>query len=379
MMMIVEDYMELTIDRDELYRAISKVQSIVEKRSNMPILSMVLLSATESAVQLSATDLEISFQQKLAAEVARPGSITISGRKLFEILKESKNPKIQMKEKENNWVFLTDGQVKYNLACLPSDEFPIFVEPEGVELVEIDAPVVREMISKTIYAVTLEEAGFKLSGVYTERVTQEGKPCLRMVSTDGHRLSLIEKEISGIEKIKIDGGTMIPKKGMMELSKLAGEAGPLQLGFKQNHCVARKGDALVLIRLLESKFPDYNAVIPKKVKFIAKVKRETLLEGMKKMVILTTETYRGVKIGLEKNSIELVSINPDLGDAQEKIEAEYKGDRLEVGFNARFFIDALQAIESEFVDLGFIDNSSPCLIKGKDDVGFLGLIMPMRL
>jgi DNA polymerase-3 subunit beta len=371
--------MEIIIERDELYRAISKVQSIVEKRSNMPILSMVLLSTTESAVQLSATDLEISFQQKIAAEVVNQGSITISGRKLFEILKESKNPKIRIRERENNWVFLTDEQVKYNLACLPSEEFPVFVEPEGVELVEIEGFILREMINKTIYSVTLEEAGFKLSGVFTEQVMQEGKVCLRMVSTDGHRLSLIEKEIKGVEKIKINGGIMIPKKGMMELNKLASEEGSVYLGFKQNNCVARKGDSLIVIRLLESKFPDYNAVIPKKAKWMAKLNRQALLDGMKKMVILTSETYRGVKISMEKNSMELVSINPDVGDAQEKLEAEYKGDRLEAGFNARFFIDALQAMESEFVELGFIDNSSPCLIKGKEDEGFLGLIMPMRL
>jgi DNA polymerase-3 subunit beta len=375
----MEDYMEIVIDRDELYKAISKVQSIVEKRSNMPILSMVLLSATESTVQLSATDLEISFQQKIPAEVMNQGNLTIPGRKLFEILKESKKPKIRVRERENNWVFLTDEQVRYNLACLPSEEFPVFMEPEGVELVEIEGSTLREMINKTIYSVTLEEAGFKLSGIFTEKVTQEGKPYLRMVSTDGHRLSLMEREIKGIEKIKIDGGIMIPKKGMMELTKLASEGGPLYLGFKQNNCVARKGDSLIVIRLLETKFPDYNAVIPKKVKSVAKLKREVLLDGMKKMVILTTETYRGVKISLDKNSMELVSINPDLGDAQEKLEVEYIGDRLEAGFNARFFIDTLQAMESEFVDLGFIDNSSPCLIKGKEDEGFLGLIMPMRL
>jgi DNA polymerase-3 subunit beta len=375
----MEDYMEIRINREELYKAVSKVQTIIEKRSNMPILSMVLLNVGKSDLHLSATDLEISFQQKIPAEVINPGSVTISGRKLFEILKECKNPRMHIKEKENNWVFLTDDQVKYNLACLPAEEYPLFMEPEGVDLMEMDASVLKEMINKTIFSVTLDEAGFKLSGVFTETVTQEGKLYLRMVSTDGHRLSLIEKEMADTQKLKIDGGIMIPKKGMMELSKLASEGGPMQIGFKKNNCVARKENSLVVIRLLESKFPDYNAVIPKNMKSLVKIKREALLDGMKKMVILTSEAYRGVKISLEKNIIELVSINPDLGDAQEKLEVEYKGDRIEAGFNARYFIDVLQAMESEFIDLGFIDNSSPCVIKGKEDIGFLGLIMPMRL
>ena len=379
MMTMMEDYMEIRINRDELYKAVAKVQTIIEKRSNMPILSMVLLNVDKSDLHLSATDLEISFQQKIPAEVINPGSVTISGRKLFEILKECKNPRMHIREKENNWVSLTDDQVKYNLACLPAEEYPLFLEPEGVDLMEMDGSVLKEMINKTIFSVTMEEAGFKLSGVFTEKVTQEGKLYLRMVSTDGHRLSLIEKEMSDPQKLKIDVGIMIPKKGMMELNKLASEGGPMHIGFKQNNCVARKENSLVVIRLLESKFPDYNAVIPKKMKSLVKVKRETLLDGMKKMVILTSEAYRGVKISLEKNSIELVSINPDLGDAQERIEVEYKGDRVEAGFNARYFIDVLQAMESEIIDVGFIDNSSPCVIKGKEDVGFLGLIMPMRL
>jgi len=371
--------MEIKIERDNLYKAVSRVQSIVEKRSNMPILSMILLSATGSNIELSATDLEISLQQKLSAQIIKPGNITISGRKLFEILKESKSPTIHIKEKENNWVFLSDQEARYNLACLPPDEYPVFVEPEDVGTVEIDADVLKEMINKTIYAVTLEEAGFKLSGIYTEKVELEGKTFLRMVSTDGHRLSMIDKAIENLENVKINGGVMIPKKGMAELSKLASEGGSVHLGFKQNNCVARKEDSIIVIRLLESKFPDYSAVLPKKAKSLVKVKRESLLDGMKKMIILTSESYRGVKITLDKNTIELVSINPDLGDAQESLEVEYKGERLEAGFNARYFIDVLQNMDSETVEMGFIDNSSPCVVRGEEDGGFLGLVMPMRL
>jgi DNA polymerase-3 subunit beta len=371
--------MEIKIDRDEFFRAISHVQSIIEKRSNMPILSMILLSTDGSDINISATDLEISFQERVPADVINPGSITISGRKLFEILKESKRAEIHIKEKENNWVSISDEDARFNLACLPADEYPVFVEPEGVQTVEIDGNILREMINKTIYSVTLEEAGFKLSGVYTEKVTQEDKSLLRMVSTDGHRLSMIDREIKEVEKLRTNGGVMIPKKGISELSKLTSEEGSVELGFKQNNCVIRKENILIVIRLLESKFPDYNAVIPQKSKHFVKIDRISLLDGMKKMIILSNESYRGVKITLENDNLELVSINPDLGDAQENLLVEYKNERLEVGFNARYFIDVLQAMDSETVELGLIDNSSPCLIRGENDKGFLGLIMPMRL
>jgi len=371
--------MEIKIDKDELYKAISKVQSIVEKRSNMPILSMVHISVINSDIFITATDLEISLQQKISCETINPGSITISGRKLYEILKESKNSSVLIKEKENNWVFITDEKTRYNLACLPSEEYPVFTEPEGVDTVEIEGEVLQEMINKTIYSVTLEEAGFKLSGVFTEKIAQQGKTLLRMVSTDGHRLSMMDKEIKNVEDLKIDSGVMIPKKGMLELNRLVSEGEKIYLGFKQNNCVAKRGNSTIVIRLLESKFPDYNAVIPQKIKHYIKIKRDFLLDGMKKMVILSNESYKGVKITLENNNMELVSINPDLGDAQENMEVEYKEERLEMGFNSRYFIDALQSMDSEIVELGFIDNSSPCLITGNDDKGFLGLVMPMRL
>ena len=294
-------------------------------------------------------------------------------------MKESRSSEIHLKENENNWVFISDGKAKYNLACLPAEEYPIFIEPEGITTVELDGDVIREMINKTIYSVTLEEAGFKLSGVYTEKMSENGKNMLRMVSTDGHRLSMIDKYIDNIEELTMDNGVMIPKKGMMELSRLVSEGEKIQLGFKQNNCVAKKDNTLFIIRLLETKFPDYNSVIPKDVKHRIKVSKEELLEGMKRMIILSSESYKGVKITLENNNMELVSINPDLGDVQDNLEVEYNEEILEMGFNSKYFIDALQSMDSETIELGFIDNSSPCIITGEKDEGFLGLVMPMRI
>ena len=371
--------MEIKVNRDILFKSISRVQSIIEKRSNMPILSMILISANDSDINISATDLEISLQQSIKAEVIKPGSITISGRKLFEILKESKNDDIYIKEKENSWVFISDNKTQYNLACLPAEEYPLFIEPEDIVTVEIEGDTLSEMINKTIYSVTMEEAGFKLSGIFTEKVSKDNKIFLRMVSTDGHRLSMIDKYIENIEDIKIEKGVMIPKKGMLELNKLASEGDKIHIGFKQNNCIAKKDNSLIVIRLLETKFPDYHSVIPEEVKYNIKVKKDDIIDSMKKMMILSSESYRGVKITLENNNMELVSVNPDLGDVKDNIEIEFKDKHLEMGFNSRYFIEVLQSMHSGTVELGFIDNSSPCIIKGDDDKGFLGLVMPMRV
>ena len=371
--------MEIKVNRDSLFKSISKVQSIIEKRSNMPILSMILLTADEKSVNISATDLEISMQQKIDARVIVSGSITISGRKLFEILKESKSQEIYVKEKENNWIHISDDKTQYNLACMPAEEYPVFVEPEDVSMVEMECSVLTEMINKTIYAVTLEEAGYKLSGVYTEKFKKEDKSLLRMVSTDGHRLSLVDKDIDNLDNMIIEKGVMVPKKGLMELNKLAVEGEKISLGFKDNNCVAKNDNSLIVIRLLESKFPDYKEVISFELKNNISINRNDLLDGMKKMMILSSENSRGVQITLDNNNMELVSINPDLGDVKDNLEVDYSGERIELGFNSKYFVDVLQAMDSEKIVLGFLDNSSPCMIKGEDDKGFLGLIMPMRI
>jgi DNA polymerase-3 subunit beta len=276
-------------------------------------------------------------------------------------------------------VSISDADARFNLACLPADEYPSLVEPENVATVEMDGTILKDMISNTIYSVALEEAGFKLSGVFTEVITQKDHSLLRMVSTDGHRLSRIDRDIKEAEVLKMNGGIMIPKKGILELSKLASEGGPIKVGFERNNCVVRRENILIVIRLLESQFPDYNAVIPEKMKHVIPINRTALLDGMKKMVILSNESYKGVRMTLYEDNLELVSINPDLGDAQENLRVEYKGESLELGFNARYFIDVLQVMGSDVVELGVIDNSSPCVITGKNDKGFLGLIMPMRL
>jgi len=371
--------MEIKVDRNEFLKSIGKLQTIIEKKSNMPILSTVLLTAASEGVDVWGTDLELGLKEKLDADVIQEGSITISGRTVFEILRESKKPGFHIKEEENNRVFLSDGVTQFNLACLPPDEYPAFSEPEGVVTAEIEGGILGEMIDKTIYAVTVEEAGFKLSGVFTEIVAREGARFLRMVSTDGHRLSLIDKEIESIGSLQLASGVMIPKKGMSELKKLCGEEGSIRIGFKEKTCVAKREGSLLVIRLLESKFPDYHAVIPKEEKHVVQFDRISLLDAMKKMLILSTERYRAVRITLDKDIMELVSANPDLGEARESMPVTYKGPRLEAGFNPRYFIDTLQAMESEVVRLGFVDATKPCVLRGEADQGFLGLIMPMRL
>ncbi|EFK09518.1 DNA polymerase III, beta subunit [delta proteobacterium NaphS2] len=371
--------MEIKIDRDELLKSVSKVQSIIEKKSNMPVLSTILFTADNATVRISATDLELGFQETINAQILEEGSITLSGRKIFEILKETRSSELHIKEKENNWIFISDGVARFNLASIPPDEFPAFMEPEGVSMVSIEGETLVDMINKTIYAVTAEEAGFKLSGVLTEKLSIDGKNLLRMVATDGHRLSLIDKPLENLETLELSAGVMIPKKGMSELNKMAADGGTVEIGFKDKNCVAKKGNAFLVMRLLETNFPDYKAVIVKNEKDPVDIGKAVLMDAMRKMLILSNERYRAVKITLENDVMDLVSTNPDLGEAQENLEIKYSGERVEAGFNPKFFIDTLQSMQSETIHLDFTDSSKPFVLTGDMDEGFIGLIMPMRV
>jgi DNA polymerase-3 subunit beta len=373
--------MEIKISRDMLLKGISRVQGILEKRSHMPILSTVLLTTKDNELELAATDLEIGFQNNYPAEIITPGTITISGKKLLDIARETNSDTIYITEKENNWVYISDNHAHYNLSCLPADEFPVLTEPEGTSTIPIDGTALTEMIDKTIYSITMEEAGFKLSGVFMERV-EDKEDILRMVATDGHRLSLIDKKIPEVQKLELEQGVMIPKKGLIELHKLALDDGDILFGFKQNNLVAKQDKALIVIRLLDTKFPDYRNVIPLQQEGsqnTINVKKNALLDAMRRMMIIRTDQYQGVKINIETEYLEMTSVNPDLGNVEERVDVRYTGESMEVGFNPKYFIDALQPMESEEIQLNIKDNTSPCLITGERDEGFLGLIMPMRI
>ena len=286
---------------------------------------------------------------------------------------------ILIREKENQRVFISDDIARFELASISAEEYPMVSEPEGVAMVEVDGKGLSEMINKTIYCVAVEDAGFKLSGVFMEPREDDGKGKLRMVATDGHRLSLIEKDILNMEGMDLGKGVMVPKKGMTELNRLCSEGGRIELGIRGKEVVAKRENSLLLIRLLESKFPDYQSVLPKERKITLKVDRMGLLEAMRKMMILSNERYRAVRMALEANTMELVSTNPDIGEGRENLAIDYQGQRLEAGFNPRYFIECLQAMESEEVTLDFVDQLKPCVIRGELDKGFVGLVMPMRI
>lgn len=372
--------MEFQIEKEILLTNLTRIRPVLDKKSNMPILSSVFIETKEDFININATDLEIGIQCKVTANIIEAGIVAVPGKELYEIVRDCREDTINIKANENR-VVISYGNTKFELICFDYREFPDFVFPEDVNKIYIDGDIFHEMVTKTVYA-TMPDEDDSLTGIFMESVLNDDKSFLRMVSTDGNRLSLIDKIVEGAESIFNEGkGLMMPRKGMIELARLVSDGGLLSFGIEKDqkkNVVAKKDKVILTMRLLESYFPDYKNVIPASFNQTIIIERNKLLDSIKKMLILTSKFFKVVKFVFENNNLKLLSTNPDVGDGEENIPINYEGERLEIGFNPKFIIDVLQNMESDNVDISFIDNMKPCLIKGDADKGFLGLIMPVR-
>ena len=371
--------MELTIQKQPLLDGLQMVQGIVEKKSSMPILSNVLLETVEEGVHIVATDLQIGLRLTCPAKIKQPGGITVLARKFFEIIRELPDGDIYLRLNENNRLFISCKDIQYQLVGLPLLDFPALPETEQNQLISLEGALIREMIQKTIFSISIEDTRYNLSGIYFEHLDQEGHKILRMVATDGHRLSLMDKEIGEFNEEVFPKGVLLPRKAVSELLKILDKPGPIQFGFKDNNGLIVKDQMLFIMRLLDRKFPDYNLVLPKKKDKIMSIPKNDFLDAMRRMAVLSTDKYKGVKIILTKGKMEIQSINPEIGEAKESLSLEYKEEKMDIGFNPRYFIDALQVMKSEKVIMELNDGVSPAILKGEEDPGYVALIMPMKI
>jgi DNA polymerase-3 subunit beta len=371
--------MELTIKKEDLVKGLGKSQPVVEKKTSMPILSNVLMKAQGDEIFFRATDLETSFEGRYPAKVSKEGSITVPANKLFEIVKELPSEDVYLKEKDNSFLHVTGGRAKFELVGLPAEDFPSLPEVEDIPELQIQGEILDEMLEKTRFAISQEETRFNLAGLYVEKREGDNGPILRMVSTDGHRLSLIDKELPGLESFSLEKGVIIPRKGVNEMKKLAVEGGDLILGLNQNFAVVKKAEVSLVLRLQDGTFPDYEVVIPKSTKLSAGVNRQSFYNVLKRVSILASDRFQGIRMEFKEGLLEVISQNPDLGNAREALELDYDGSEFDVGFNANYFKELSSAMRSENIALNFVDEQNPCVITGEGDPGFISVIMPMRL
>lgn len=370
--------MNFTIEKDVFLKGLARVQGIVEKRNTIPVLSNVLIEGADGELRLTATDLEVGMQSSYPANIKKPGKITVSAKKLYEIIKELPDNEVSFNAKDNCWIEIECGKAQFNIVGLSADEFPNFPQPDKGDFLSLSSSLCKEMIEKTFFAVSQDESKYNLNGIFCQ--VQEGSKELRLVATDGHRLSMIDKQVEMEESSELSRGVILPRKGILELKKLSEEGeGDLKLGFMDNNAVVSKDQTVVIMRLVDGEFPDYSRVIPQTNEQKATIGVDPFLHALRRMIIVSSEKSRGVKMNFKTNLLEVSSSNPELGDAREEMDIEYQGPELSVGFNARYLIDILQVQNQDQICMILKDNLSPGLIKPVDEDGYLAVVMPMRL
>ena len=376
--------MKLRIARDELLTGLQRVQGVVEKRNTMPVLSNILLEAKADGVDILATDLEIGMRGLYKAAVREPGSITLSARKLYEILKELPGGEIDLTVGENNWATIQAGKSQFKIVGLPSSEYPAMPAIEREGLTPLAGVGLVELIRKTLFAVGDNDARYILNGLLVTLTTSEKKTTLRLVGTDGHRLAVAEQELGATaskdapREIK----AIIPKKAAHEMRHLLeeGDGEPL-IGFTKNLMIFRKSGLLLTSRLMEGNYPNYQQVIPKdkeQEKRVTVAKEE--LEGaLRRVAVLSRDKTNAVKLTFARGRMTLFANNPDFGEATEEVSVRYGGEPLTTGFNARYLLDVLGVMDGESVTLQMDTPLSPCLLREPGNAGFACVVMPIKV
>jgi DNA polymerase-3 subunit beta len=377
--------MQVKINRETLLKGVGRTLGVVDRRGTMPILANFLMQTEDNRVRIAATDLEVSFRGFYPAEILEPGAVTIQAHYFFNLIKELPGDTLDLSATDKGGIKILAGDSRYQLNGLPPDQFPPVPEIAEQNLVEVESHMVKEMIEKTIFSVSADDLQYHLSSIFWERLEVETGFLLRLISTDGHRLTLIERPLPGSENLSIEKGILIPRKGMAEVIRFLAEEEKVSLGLSTQSLALRADDHYLFIRLLlDKKFPEYRRIIPETFAYRFAVNRREFHEAIKRISLLSSERFKGVVLKLSSDQVEVSFTNPEVGEGQEMVPlfmeaGDPAGLPLEVGFNARYFLEPLNAMESEMAILEFNDKDRPCRLVDQGDPHYFSIIMPMSL
>jgi DNA polymerase III subunit beta len=375
--------MKATIERATLLRCLSHVQSVVERRNTIPILSNVLIEAgSDSSLKVMATDLDLQVVEHMAAaSVDDPGAITVSAHLLFDIARKLPEGSQVSLETAENRMEVKAGRSRFKLPTLPRDDFPMIVEGDLPTSFALPAKVLAEMIDRTRFAISTEETRYYLNGIFLH-VSDEDQPVLKAAATDGHRLARFTlPRPEGAEGMP---DVIVPRKAVAELRKLLEEAMDSDVRIDLSASKIRfsfggTGAVVLTSKLIDGTFPDYSRVIPTGNDKLLRVDPRSFFQGVDRVATIATEKTRAVKMGLEKDKVTLTVTSPDNGTAAEELSAEYSSEPFEIGFNAGYLKDILSQIDSDTVELHLADAGAPTLIRKSEDAPALYVLMPMRV
>ncbi|MDC8753514.1 DNA polymerase III subunit beta [Erythrobacter sp. sf7] len=375
--------MKATIERATLLRCLSHVQSVVERRNTIPILSNVLIDASDGgSVRVMATDLDLQVVETMSASsVDQPGAITVSAHLLFDIARKLPEGSQVSLTTNDNRLEVKAGRSNFKLPTLPRDDFPVIVEGDLPTSFELPARVLAELIDRTRFAISTEETRYYLNGIFLH-VTDDSEPMLKAAATDGHRLARFTlprpEGAAGMPDV------IVPRKAVGELRKLLEEAldGNVLIDLsasKIRFTLGGEGGVVLTSKLIDGTFPDYSRVIPTANDKLLKVDPKLFFSGVDRVATIATEKTRAVKIGLDNDRVTLSVTSPDNGTAAEELAAEYKAEGMEIGFNANYLKDILGQIDADTVELHLADAGAPTLIRENEASPALYVLMPMRV
>jgi DNA polymerase III subunit beta len=365
--------MKLTATREEFLAPLQSVIGVVERRQTMPVLANVLLSARDDRLSITGTDLEVELVATKQVSVQQAGDVTIPGRKLLDIFKSLPEKTSVTLSTEGERVSIRGGRSRFTLSSLPATDFPVIEEINAQQTLTLEQGEFRRLIDKTHFSMAQQDVRYYLNGLLLET---DGKS-LRAVATDGHRLAICEMALK-------DGKTgqqqvIVPRKGVLELQRILGTEGSIELAIGTNHVRAQIGEIRFTSKLIDGRFPEYGRVIPANPSKKVEADREALRAALQRTAILSNEKYRGIRLTARPDLLVIQAHNPEQEEAEDQVEVDYKGDEVEIGFNVNYLLDALGAIETEKVEIGLTDANSSCLIHAPGTVHTRYVVMPMRL
>jgi DNA polymerase-3 subunit beta len=367
--------MKATIERATLLKSLSHVQSVVERRNTIPILSNVLLDAREDgSLRLMATDLDLQVDETVPANVASAGATTVSAHTFFDIVRKLPDGSQVELSAADGKMQVVAGRARFNLSTLPRDDFPVIAEGELPTRFELPAATLRQIIDKTKFAISSEETRYYLMGIFLHVADD----MLKAAATDGHRLARVTVA-------KPDGAdgmpdVIVPKKCVLELRKLLDEVeGTVEVTLSATKIRFVLGHAVLTSKLIDGSFPDYNRVIPTANDKLLKLDPASFKAGVDRVATIASEKTRAVKISLDRDRVILSVTSPENGLATEELAADYSADGLEIGFNARYLLDILGEIDGDTVEVHLADAAAPTLLRENDKSSALYVLMPMRV
>jgi DNA polymerase-3 subunit beta len=369
--------MDLYIDREELGRGLARVQNVVERRSTQPVLSHVLLHAREGGLRMTATDTEVAFIGDLAANISKPGQVAIDAANLFQVVRALPDPTVQLILHAGNKLEVRSGRATFKLPGIAAEDYPPLPAFDATGTATLSEADLRRLVEQTSFAVATDDVRYGLNGVHLEQVAAGEGQRLRMVATDGHRLSAAECAFEG--KIAITPRMLVPRKALNVLRKLLEGQETVELAFGQGAIRLSRPGQTFWFRLLDGEFPDYRAVVPTEARHRIAAEKDPFGNALRRVGILVQDRARAVKFAFSAAELEIEVANVDRGEIRETLPVELEGEAVTVGFNSRYLSDILAVIPGDRVALELAHPLAPCLVKSmvSDDAFFV--VMPMRL